>query len=244
MPIALISWDLDGTLYSTARLRVALAAVFCERAGRLGWRRTGRDWREFSGMLTGLRKAARGRGLPPGPEVPRGRLERDWLEAGLTRAGPRPDLRQVLELAASRIPQVVFSDFKARRKLEALGLEEFFDRCYIGEDLGFKPDPRAFRQMARDFGIEPRSILHVGDRVNRDGRAAQAAGCACVLLGRDFGNYRSLLPWLARQLVDCPSYGRPPAAGGRAIRLPGPEGDPEPRRSPGLLGKRLPVRRL
>jgi FMN phosphatase YigB (HAD superfamily) len=47
--------------------------------------------------------------------------------------------------------------------------------------------------IASDFRVPAASILHIGDRAETDAAAARAAGCRCLILGRDFRDFGSLL---------------------------------------------------
>jgi HAD superfamily hydrolase (TIGR01549 family) len=122
-------------------------------------------------------------------------LERRWYGPAIRDAGPRAGIEQVLSfLAARSIPQVVISDYESDYKLAALRLEDYFASTYVGERLGFvKPSPVLFERAAADYEIQPVELLHIGDRVDRDDKAAQAAGCQCLILGRDFANFNELL---------------------------------------------------
>jgi HAD superfamily hydrolase (TIGR01549 family) len=93
----------------------------------------------------------------------------------------------------------VISDYAAEYKLEALGLDGRFTSIYVGESLGFvKPNPRVFERVAADFEIPTASLLHIGDRAERDYAGARAAGCQCLILGRDFPGFGSLPEHFAR----------------------------------------------
>jgi HAD superfamily hydrolase (TIGR01549 family) len=63
-----------------------------------------------------------------------------------------------------------------------------------------KPDVRFFTRIAEGFGLEPRSIAYVGDRLDNDVRPAAAAGLVAVFLRRG--------PWAWIQA----GRGRPPEA--------------------------------
>jgi len=125
-------------------------------------------------------------------------LARRWYVEAIAKTGPRPGVKSVLtKLRHRRIPQVVFSDYQADAKLQALGLAEHFDAVYTGEDLGFvKPHAAVLEKIAVDFSVPIDSVLHVGDRADRDEAAARAAGCRCLILGRDFRTFQSLMGML------------------------------------------------
>ncbi len=69
----------------------------------------------------------------------------------------------------------------SRRVLRAKGLAEFFDSVVISADWEFiKPHPLLFRQAARELGVRPESLVHVGDDWQADIVGATAAGARSV----------------------------------------------------------------
>lgn len=201
----LVSWDVDGTLYSVARLKWRLAGMLLgEAAGGRG----AAAWRELAalGRRRARVEAARAAGGTLGEaagdedfgrrELPD--LEVRWYGRAIKSAGARAGVVDVLSFFAARgVTQVAVSDYPADYKLEALGLAGRFASIYVGESLGYvKPSPKAFELIARDFGVPAAGILHIGDREDADGAAARAAGCRCLILGRDFRGFDSLLKQL------------------------------------------------
>lgn len=197
----LVSWDVDGTLYSIRRMKWRLLAAFLgEAAGGAGLAaRT--ELLALKNYRKEVDAAGRTGGLLDLDEVesdarnPRLSLERRWYGPAIKGAGPRDGVERVLSLLAARsIPQVVISDYESDYKLAALGLEDYFASIYVGERLGFvKPSPVLFQRAAVAYNIQPTDLLHIGDRVDRDGKAAQTAGCQCLILGRDFADFDDLL---------------------------------------------------
>ena len=125
-------------------------------------------------------------------------LEKRWYGPAIQKTGPLRSVTNVISfLAARNIPQVVLSDYEAAYKLDALGLSEHFASIYVGESMGFvKPSPFVLQRAAADYKISTEGLLHIGDRVDRDDAAANAAGCQCLILGRDFRSYDVLLKQL------------------------------------------------
>ncbi len=171
-PIRAVTWDVDGTLYSTRRLRLALmgAGLRALVTLRLG------DVRE---LLRLGRPGVRPPALRP--------IEDRWFAPALRRIGPRPGVRAAIDAVAARgLPQGIVSDYEAAAKLEALGLAGRFAAVIAGERLGErKPSPTPFLAAAALLGVPPEAVLHVGDRDDRDGAGARAAGCRVAILGRD-----------------------------------------------------------
>jgi HAD superfamily hydrolase (TIGR01549 family) len=203
-PIKLISWDIDGTLYSIPRMKLYVLGSFLREVARgrgpvarreLAALRRYRDTidvaRSAGGVLDGNPQKQKSRDLLLS-------IERRWYAPAIQKTGTRAGVTNLLSfLAARNVPQVVISDYEAEYKIESLGLDGRFASIYVGESLGFvKPNPRVFQHVAADFEIPTANLLHIGDRADRDEAAALAAGCQCLILGRDFRRVSSLLEYL------------------------------------------------
>jgi HAD superfamily hydrolase (TIGR01549 family) len=72
------------------------------------------------------------------------------------------------------------SDYPAREKLAALGLDDLFEVVVASGEAGgptrLKPAPDGYLAAARALGVEARECLVLGDRDDVDGAAARAAG--------------------------------------------------------------------
>lgn len=183
--IAAVSWDVDGTLYSGPRLRLSLAAL---AARALADERGAADLCDLARLarhhaaIDRLRRAGGPFRLPVDREAMRA-VEARVLAAALRRTGPRRAARAGLDLVSARgLRQVAISDWDPGPKLEALGLAARFEATFSSERVGaLKPDPAVFRAALTTLGIAPDALLHVGDRDDRDGAAARAAGCRFLL---------------------------------------------------------------
>ena len=198
--IELVVWDVDGTLYSLRRMKWRVAMKY--------WRETlkGRNalaqrelasLRQYRQRIDSIRLAG-GSIANRCDDLDLASLRvaaHRWYVQAIAETGPRAGVTRVLtELRNRTISQAVFSDFEADAKLAALGLSEYFDKVYAGERLGYvKPHPAVLEQIASDFSVSLERVLHIGDRVDSDEVAARAAGCHCLILGRDFRNFESLL---------------------------------------------------
>ena len=122
-------------------------------------------------------------------------VEKRWYGPAIEKTGLRTGVSNVISFFAARdIPQVVLSDYEAAYKLDSLGLAGHFASIFVGERLGFvKPSPLGFQRAAADYKISTAGLLHIGDRVDRDDAGARAAGCQCLIFGRDFPAYDALL---------------------------------------------------
>jgi FMN phosphatase YigB (HAD superfamily) len=209
--IRVVSWDLDGTLYSLPRLKRRiwwnLLKSVVAGHGLTAYRELGllRDFRDsvneirlFGGDLSRHR-----------PETLKAdrlsllKLERVWYGKALREIGPQDGVVALLEhFRARSLLQTINSDFRADFKLKALRLADLFDFVVSGEDLGFvKPSPKGFETIAQRFAVPLSSILHIGDSLQKDGASASAAGCRCLILGHDFRDFPSLLARISQQVV-------------------------------------------
>ena len=200
-PIRLVSWDVDGTLYSISRTKWHLARMFLSETAR---GRTLLAAKELAalGRYQSRINAARstGGGLTEFFQEQNSRetlleMEKRWYGPAIEKAGLRGGVANVISFLAARdIPQVVVSDYEAAYKLDSLGLAAHFASLYVGERLGFvKPSPFGLQRAAADYEVSTASLLHIGDLVERDDVAARAAGCQCLILGRDFRSFDDLL---------------------------------------------------
>ena len=200
-PIRLVSWDIDGTLYSISRMKWHLMRMFLSETTRGRALSAGKELstlrryrsqinaaRSTGGALTEVSLTQQRRDALLG-------MEKRWYGRAIQKTGLRRSVADVITLLAARgIPQVVLSDYEAGHKLDSLGLTDQFASIYVGVRLGFvKPSPFSFQRAAADYGITTSSLLHIGDRVDRDNAAARAAGCQCLILGRDFRSFDDLL---------------------------------------------------
>lgn len=91
--------------------------------------------------------------------------------------GARPALEHLARLG---LPVAICSNFDLRlaRLVSAChlpGVHEVWPSSLLGTP---KPAPDLLLAAADGFGCKPQELLHVGDREDEDGGAAQAAGCA------------------------------------------------------------------
>lgn len=75
--------------------------------------------------------------------------------------------------------QAVFT----RRELKRLGLDGLFDGVYLSSDCGCrKPDPRFFRALLEEQGIDPRSAVMIGNDGRCDIEGARSAGLSTLYI--------------------------------------------------------------
>ncbi|TCC20048.1 HAD family hydrolase [Kribbella speibonae] len=103
-----------------------------------------------------------------------------------------PDARPALEVARSngwRIGVLTNGSTKQQNaKLRAIGLADLIDVVCTSEALGVsKPDPRAYQGVCEALGVEPSETMMIGDNLELDVVAAQAAGLTARHLDRAAG---------------------------------------------------------
>lgn len=102
-----------------------------------------------------------------------------------------PDVLPCLDaLAGERLAIISNNSTEAvRTKLAAVGIADRFDAIITPETAGVsKPDARIFRAACEQSGALPAACLYVGDLLDKDARAAQAAGLNGVWLNRSREN--------------------------------------------------------
>lgn len=198
MSTRLVTFDLDGTLYEAARVRLRFlwAAFPHTRIMRVGKRvREELSGRRFDSGDALVDEEARVVAERVGVDVAAARaLLHELYDVRLTRVlarvGPRPQTRATLEaLVARQIAIAVISDRGAvDDKLAALGLADLpWAARVAADDVGaLKPHASLLADVAARVGIDASAVaadvVHVGDRDDKDGALARAVGCAFQLV--------------------------------------------------------------
>jgi FMN phosphatase YigB (HAD superfamily) len=189
--IRLVSWDVDGTLFSYWRIVAPVARELARAGARQGW---GNVARRFSDAWRFHRQVERQR-RRPGATVDAAALERSaesivWergiLDAALAVTRPRRRAVWLMErFRQAGVTQVALSDFECGSKVKRLGLAPYIAETYSCERLGFwKPSPVSLARIQEDFRVSPREHLHIGDRLDTDGAACVANGCRFMPIDR------------------------------------------------------------
>lgn len=197
----LIVFDMDGTLYDQGMLRRRMAAMIARDAIRcrsLSAVRTLAAFRRqrerlgdaVAGDLATLQYELAGRNADDVRSI-----VAEWMEQR-----PLPLLRDCrtrgVDMLFRRLAEshvvAVFSDYRAERKLEALGLSA---RLFVAsEDVGrLKPDPAGLHALISQAKTSASRTLMIGDRDDRDGEAARRAGVRALIRGRDFRHFEEPL---------------------------------------------------
>lgn len=189
-------FDLDGTLYRQRPLRKRMALSL---AGSVITKRTVSHVRTIS-LYRSLREQMAGE---TGPDFEARLLTAVARQSGLTEAAvsdvvadwiderPLPFLRRCVTPGAHALFDAlrhagiiigVWSDYPVARKLDALGLRADLMACASDEGIdALKPDPAGLLWMLAEAGVAPDQAWMIGDRVERDGEAAQRAGVSFLL---------------------------------------------------------------
>jgi HAD superfamily hydrolase (TIGR01509 family) len=225
--ITALIFDVDGTLYPHAGIRRAmmtrLAGAACTNPAR-GLRaiRVLRAYRRAQEQLRGqplngprledeqIRVAAAWSGVAQS-EVRV--IAKHWMEdrpLDLLGAHVRPGAAGFLAKARQQGYRLgVFSDYPARTKLLAMGLDGYFDAILCAQDPDiqrFKPDPAGLLATAARLYASANECVYIGDRPEVDAAAAKHAGMHCVILGQRKGgpadyamlrDFQALERWLA-----------------------------------------------
>ena len=187
--IRLVSWDVDGTLFSHVRLLAPLIRQFARCGMESGWRnsfeRLHETWK-FHRTVENQRQAPNSMVLASELEPFENiyALERRALDKALQTIRPRSRaLAMLRRFSSDGVPQVALSDFECDYKLKALGIRQYFDDTYSCHSLGFwKPSPTPFAKIQSDFRVRPDQHLHIGDRRDTDGEACARNGCRFMLI--------------------------------------------------------------
>jgi len=188
--IRAVVWDLDDTLYPERQyVRSGYAAVGRHLRAALGtaeayegwlWRRFegGRFDRAFDALIEHFGLAGRG------PAV--GELVRVYREH-VPDIRPHEGVPALLERLRGRGLRLgLLSDgyLPAQRlKLQALGLDAWFDAVVFTEDLGreaWKPSAAGFEAVRERLGVEGTACAYVGDNPGKDFVAPNALGWRTV----------------------------------------------------------------
>lgn len=204
-PVAVkaVLFDLDGTLYRQAPVRLRMAAelaAFVAPRPMSGWT-TVRVLKAYRHAQEALRlakepydpaaqiDAAAQRAGVHRTEV--GRIVTEWMFERPLKHLPRfraEGLTALLDYLDRQGMQLgVLSDYAAGEKLRALGVEGRFSQVLAAGDpdiRALKPDPRGFVVASVRWQLDPGEVLMIGDRADVDGAGASAAGMRSIIIGR------------------------------------------------------------
>ncbi len=206
-----VLFDLDGTLYYQAPVRILMAfslvflnimkprffvrvmkVVVAYRKAQEALRRN--DKMDANGYEAQIRLTSEMTG--ESAHFVRSQI-RKWFERMPLRflsVFRRRRLVQVLEsIRLKGISLGVVSDYPSEKKLLTLGIRQCFEVVVTAQDpdiWGFKPFTNSFQVAAQRMGLPPREIVVVGDRPDADARGAEQAGMRAVILKSMFSKAR------------------------------------------------------
>ena len=198
--IRLVVFDVDGTLYDQRALRWTMLRhllLDALQSGSIGTLKTISRFRRVREELaeTGAEefvtlqysRTAEQAGMDAADVR---RLVEDWMERRPLphlRAARFPGLAELFQRLRERGTTIgVWSDYPAHDKLQALGLQA--DIVCSAGDTGIgrlKPCPTGLHAVMAQAGCEPGETIMIGDRQERDGLAAEAAGVRALIKSRD-----------------------------------------------------------
>jgi HAD superfamily hydrolase (TIGR01549 family) len=184
-----VIFDLDGTLYSLkmrhARMALALWSslhILRHLKGVRGWIRMQTFQDRDSLHCAFCEELGRRAGIPAGKadEWYRTKFMFEFIRMLGRDAVARPGLVSLCtKLREYGVKLAVVSDYGfVDERIIALRIPlEIFDGLYASEDYGvLKPSPKPLLALAREWGIEAGNMVMIGDRMDRDGVCAKAAG--------------------------------------------------------------------
>ena len=196
-----ILFDIDGTLYSQAPLRMIMAALLillnCYKPKELfrkikviiQYRKAQEHLRSIDVQENGYESQIKYSAEKTGESTFYiTSVVDEWFEKKplpFLRLFRRRGVRKVFDsLCRKGVPLGVFSDYPVENKLHALGISKFVDTRISSSDTGvygFKPKTNGFLVAAQKMGLDPYVILYVGDREDVDGVGASAAGMQVII---------------------------------------------------------------
>ena len=171
--------DLDGTLYFTNPVRIAMLREMALHFWRIG------DflivWKYRKLYERGYSEAERMATLPESAP----RIIREWMiDRPLPYVAKYRDASLIMLLKqamAAGITVIVYSDYPVKEKLGALDFAP--DQAYAADDLGcMKPDATGLARILKAQGINPEDCLVIGDRAEKDGMLASNMGADRLIL--------------------------------------------------------------
>lgn len=197
--IRLVVFDVDGTLYDQRGLRLRMLREMLAHAAlsrRVDFIRIVRVYRQIREQLGEMLHEDFEQDLISRTAAATRRSEalvrataQEWLEQRPLRHLSRYRFAQLRELF-QRLRQHgkkigIFSDYPARKKLEALDLRADFIVCATDKDVSvLKPHAKGLQILMARAAMRPAETILIGDRPERDGLAAQAANVRSLILSR------------------------------------------------------------
>lgn len=185
--IKMISWDIDGTLYPSAKaLSQTINARLIEAVAshlKCGQKQASENFSKLVAKTKSNTKALDKLGID-GHNF----FTQVWDEINLSQhIKPDPKLKQLFQQLSFLQHSILTNSntqHHIKKKLRLLGLStKTFYPIITSVDLKInKPDIRIFKELVRQSGLKPEQILYVGDREEVDIKPAQAVGLRSCLV--------------------------------------------------------------
>lgn len=195
-----VIFDVDGTLYDQRKLRLYIISDMVAGAIRspltvydfkIIWDfRRARERNQFSRETDIAQKQyIWGAACSHVSEARVRQVVREWMFARPLRYLPACRYKGVRKLfqhlSEHGVRIGIFSDYPAEEKLEALGLQADVVVCALDREVDrLKPDPKGLHVAADKLGVSATDCLVIGDRDDKDGKCARAAGMPFLLTKR------------------------------------------------------------
>lgn len=185
-----VAFDLDGTLYPNYRFYFRLLPFIIREHRLLRAMGIARDTLRSAaheGRFYDLQARIMADILKDDPEIIYSKIEqliyRGW-EPLFKKVKLYPHVHDTLKVfKAKGLKLALLSDFPPEKKLEYLGLKEYWDVVLCSEETGrLKPDQVPFITLAKALETAPGRILYVGNSVEYDIKGAKRAGFQAALI--------------------------------------------------------------
>jgi len=197
----LIIWDMDGTLYHQPPFRRKMALVLVK-----GLLLRPRRWQEILILWNYRRLRERWDEKDVGEDLDLRQYEAVGKRCKVTKDRVRETVeywmqqiplsylrdyrnewaaKEILRLSEKGVRNVIYSDYPAADKAKAL--EIAVERCFCSGDpqIGcMKPNPRGILYILEELKVAPEEAVMIGDRYEKDGKAALSAGIDHMILGK------------------------------------------------------------
>ncbi|MDH5301778.1 MAG: HAD family hydrolase [Gammaproteobacteria bacterium] len=93
-----------------------------------------------------------------------------------------PDAEAALRYMASHVPLALASGARdsdaaqIRRALARVGLDQWFERIFVGSEIGCGKSAEFYRRIAAELSLAPSRVVMIGNDLQQDVRSAREAG--------------------------------------------------------------------
>lgn len=109
----------------------------------------------------------------------------------LERTIPHPGIEEILKSLSGRVKLGILTNaydaVLQMKRIRTTGLADYFNEIQIsGEEKYLKPDPRAFKMIADNLGVDSENCIFIGDSKKYDIEGALAAGMQAIHIQPSF----------------------------------------------------------